>query len=262
MTQELWRKYSEWPTLGASVLFLAAYSVQVIANLPDVQSGIVETIIWVTWGVFAVDYSVNLFLAPRRGHWFLRNLHELVILVLPALRPLRLLRLVTLLRVLHRTGGNALRGRIVTYVLVSAMFLVYAGGLAVLDAEENAIGSNITTFWDALWWAMTTITTVGYGDHYPVTAVGRLVAAGLMIGGVAVLGVVTASVASWLVEQVAVETAADVEAHEEPLRRELARLADEVAQLRTQLSRTEQPVESVDGGTGEVAAMTKPAPLG
>lgn len=232
--------------LGAAILFLVAYSVQVIGNVPDSQAGVVELIIWVTWGAFAVDYAVTLYLAPRRGRWFLGNLHELAILVLPALRPLRLLRLMTLLRILHRTGGSALRGRIVTYVLVSALFLIYAGGLAVLDAEENAPGANITTFWDALWWAMTTITTVGYGDHYPVTAIGRLVAAGLMIGGIAVLGVVTASVASWLVEQVAVETAADIEANEEPIRRDIARLTKEIELLRARLPQREQPDGAID----------------
>jgi voltage-gated potassium channel Kch len=60
-------------------------------------------------------------------------------------------------------------------------------------------------FGDAIWWAVTTMTTVGYGDHYPVTAGGRLVAFGLMIGGIALLGTVTATLASWLVETVAAE---------------------------------------------------------
>jgi hypothetical protein len=75
--------------------------------------------------------------------------------------------------------------------------------LAVLDAERGKPGANITTFGDAIWWAMTTITTVGYGDRYRTTAIGRLAAAGLMIGGIALLGVVTATLASWLIEQVA-----------------------------------------------------------
>ncbi len=225
--------------LAAAVLFLAAYSIQVIANLPPTQSDAVDAVIWVTWAAFAADYAVNLYLAPARGRWFIRNLHDLVILVLPALRPLRLLRLVTLLKILHRTGGNALRGRIVTYVLASASLLVYAGALAVLDAEENATGSNITNFGDALWWALTTITTVGYGDHYPITFLGRLVAAGLMIGGVAVLGVVTAAVASWLVEHVAIETAANIETDEEPLRVELARLTAQIERLTEQMASTE-----------------------
>jgi voltage-gated potassium channel len=244
MNQAVWRKYSEWPMLAAAVLFLTAYSIQVIANLQTIQAGVIEVIIWITWAAFAVDYAVNLFLAPQRAKWFIRNLHELVILVLPALRPLRLLRLVTLVRMFHRAGGNALRGRIVTYVLASATLLVYAGALAVLDAEENAAGSNITNFEDAVWWAMTTITTVGYGDHFPVTLLGRLVAAGLMIGGMAVLGVVTASVAAWLVENVAVETAADVEAKEEPLRLEIARLARQIEQLSAQLTERATPKDN------------------
>ncbi|MEZ2388298.1 potassium channel family protein [bacterium RCC_150] len=228
MTQEDWRKRSEWPLLIAAVIFLGAYSVQVIANTEAV---VVEILIWGTWAVFVVDYIINLVLAPERGRWFVRNLHELGIVALPALRPLRLLRLVSILRVVHRIGGTALRGRVLIYVLGAAALLIYAGALAALDAEENTPGSNLTTFGDAIWWALTTITTVGYGDHYPVTFLGRCVAAGLMIGGVAVLGVVTASVASWMVESVAVETAAELDAAEAPVYEELRQLRAQVERL-------------------------------
>ena len=232
MTQETWRRHSEWPLTVAALLFLVAYSVQVIANT---DSEVVEFFIWTTWLAFAVDYVMNLVLAPNRGRWFIRNLHELALVVLPALRPLRLLRLVSLVRVVHRVGGNALRGRVLIFVLSSAMLLIYAGALAVLDAEANSPGSNLTTFGDAVWWAMTTITTVGYGDHYPVTVLGRCVAAGLMIGGVAVLGVVTASVASWMVQSVAEETAAEIDSVEEPIRQEIRRLSAQVEHLTTLL---------------------------
>lgn len=225
----------EWPLVIAALLFLVAYSVQVIANLSDSQSSAVDAVIGITWIVFVADYAVMLFLAPERGRWFVRNLHELVILALPVLRPLRLLRLVTLLRVLHRTAGNALRGRIVVFVVGAAVLLTYCGALAVLDAEENAPGSNITAFWDALWWALTTITTVGYGDHYPVTATGRIVAAALMLSGIAVLGVVTAAVASWLVEHVSAETASAIEAEEEPLRQEIRELTAQLVVLSERL---------------------------
>lgn len=232
MTQEAWRRRSEWPLTVAALIFLAAYSVQVIGNS---EALVVEILIWGTWAAFAVDYLVNLALAQRRGRWFLRNLHELAIVALPVLRPLRLLRLVSLLRAMHRVGGNALRGRVLTYVLGSAALLIYAGALAVLDVEENIPGSNLATFGDALWWAMTTITTVGYGDHYPITALGRCVAAGLMIGGIAVLGVVTASVASWLVQAVSDETSAAADAAEAPVHEELRRLSEHVERLTAQL---------------------------
>lgn len=248
MTQETWRKRSEIPLTAAALVFLIAYSVQVISNSESIT---VEILIWVTWAAFVVDYAVNLTLAPRRGRWFVRNLHELAIVMLPALRPLRLLRLITLMQVLHRLGGNALRGRLLAYVLGAAAFLTYAGALAVLDAEENTPGSNLTTFGDALWWAMTTITTVGYGDHYPITVLGRLVAVGLMVGGIAVLGVVTASVASWLVETVAEETAAEVDEAEAPLQREVAQLAAQVARLSALLEqRREAPAPADFGDEG------------
>lgn len=88
--------------------------------------------------------------------------------------------------------------------------------LAVLDAERGKTGSNINSVGDALWWSVTTMTTVGYGDHYPVTTQGRLVAVGLMVGGIALIGVVTASIASWLIAQVrSVENDAQVALHRE-----------------------------------------------
>lgn len=82
------------------------------------------------------------------------------------------------------------------------MTAVALGSITVLDAEQDAKGANITTFGDALWWACTTVTTVGYGDRFPVTVQGRVVAVGLMLVGIAVVGAVTATIAAWLVSQV------------------------------------------------------------
>ena len=80
--------------------------------------------------------------------------------------------------------------------------LGFVAALGVFEAERDAPEASITTFGDALWWVLTTITTVGYGDLYPVTAEGRLVAGGLMVAGIAVLGTVTAAIATWFLEQV------------------------------------------------------------
>jgi voltage-gated potassium channel len=154
-----------------------------------------------------------------------------VILALPVLRPLRLLRLLTLLQLMKNFAGHALRGRVVTYAIGGAVLSVYVGALAVLDAEQDAPGSNIRTFGDALWWAVVTVTTVGYGDHYPVTLVGRCVAVVLMVGGLGLLGVITAAIASWLVEQVG--TRADDLSTEAELatRGELERVSAQLAAL-------------------------------
>jgi voltage-gated potassium channel len=235
MTQQRYRDLADWPLTLTALIFLAAYASQVIGRIEGSAAFWLEAVMWATWGIFAVDYLANLWLAPDRGSWFVRNLHELLIVALPFFRPLRLLRLVTLLSVLHRTLGDTLRGRVVTYVVGSATMLVFVGALAVLDVEQSAPEAKILTFGDALWWAITTITTVGYGDMYPVTPLGRMVAAALMMSGIAVLGVVTASIASWLVQRVEDTAEAAAEA-EEPVRAEVAELVAEIALLRRHIA--------------------------
>jgi voltage-gated potassium channel len=235
MTQQRYRDLADWPLTLTALIFLAAYASQVIGRIEGSAAFWLEAVMWATWGIFAVDYLANLWLAPDRGSWFVRNLHELLIVALPFFRPLRLLRLVTLLSVLHRTLGDTLRGRVVTYVVGSATMLVFVGALAVLDVEQSAPEAKVLTFGDALWWAITTITTVGYGDMYPVTPLGRMVAAALMMSGIAVLGVVTASIASWLVQRVEDTAEAAAEA-EEPVRAEVAELVAEIALLRRDIA--------------------------
>lgn len=186
---------------GGSGGFLAAYSLQVLAPGHPL-AGPAEVVIVLVWVFFAIDYIARLVLTPARGRWFIRHLHDLAMVVLPALRPLRLLRLITVFNVLQSAAGTALRGRVVTYVTGSSLLLVYVASLAMLDAERDVPDATITTFGDALWWAFVTITTVGYGDYAPVTTMGRAIAVGLMIGGIALVGIVTATLASWLVEKV------------------------------------------------------------
>jgi voltage-gated potassium channel len=104
--------------------------------------------------------------------------------------------------VLNRSAVGSLVGKVTTYVAGTAVMALGLGAVAVLDAEQDAAGANITTFGDALWWSATTVTTVGYGDHFPVTTTGRFVAVALMVVGIACIGAITAGVAAWLVRQV------------------------------------------------------------
>lgn len=237
VTQEGWARRTQWPLAGAAVAFLAAYAVEVLADPRGAARVLCEVVVNGTWALFVVDYLVMLALAPRRGRWFLRHLLDLAAIALPFLRPLRLLRLVQLFRVLQHTTGTAVRGRVTVYVVATTALLVFVAALAVYDVEHRAPGATIVSFGDALWWAVVTITTVGYGDLTPVTVAGRLIATGVMISGIALLGVVTATIASWIIDQVGRRN----EESQTATRRELRELTAEIQALREQLDQARPP---------------------
>jgi len=200
---ESWADHTEHYLQGAAVLFLAAYAVPIIEpSVPQWVHTTCEWIIGATWVSFGIDYIARLCLAPHKAKWFWSNLPSLIILIIPILRPLRLLRLVTLLTVLNRSSMHSLRQRVAVYASGAVILLVFCGALAVTEAERGKPGSSIENFMDGLWWSAVTMTTVGYGDTYPVTHTGRLVAIALMVGGIALLGIVSGMLASWMVEQI------------------------------------------------------------
>ena len=235
MTLSRWERISEWPMTALALIFVFAYSWEVIART---HIPLCEKTINIIWLLFIVDYVVSLSLARNKGAWFRNNLIMLMSIVLPMFRPLRLLRLVAVLNVLNRTSGLAVRGRITMYVCGSAVLLIYIGSLAILDVEQSAPGATITDFGKALWWTFVTVTTVGYGDLSPVTWQGKCIAVGLMITGIALIGVVTATLASWIVDRVSSETSKRAEESDDEIKQlqsSVAELTETVATLRDEL---------------------------
>ena len=200
---ERWEKQSEIPLLLLAAAFLVAYAWPVLDPRldPDVEN-VLTVASWTIWVAFAIDFVIRLCLAERRRHYGLRHWYDVVLIVAPMLRPLRLLRLLAFARILNRSAVGGLAGRVSIYVAGVAVAAVGLGALAVLDAERDAPEATITSAGDALWWACSTVTTVGYGDRYPVTTAGRFVAVALMVVGVAVVSSLTAVIASWLIENV------------------------------------------------------------
>jgi voltage-gated potassium channel len=226
-----WERRAEWPLAVAAVVFLVLFSRQVLVQPHGREAHIVWAINWAIWGLFFLDYFVRLYLATNRWHWFLRHLLDFAIVTLPLLRPLRLLRLLVLIEVLQKAVGDAFRGRIVVYTLSGVVLLIYTASLAVFEKERYLPGATINSFGKALWWSVTTVTTVGYGDVYPVTNTGRVIAVLLMVGGISLVGVVTASLASWIIQRVAEQDAlhqAVTVAHIEELRGEITALGQQL----------------------------------
>ncbi len=242
--RERWERASEWPLTGTALAFLVSYATVVLRT--DLGAGwrsAADVVAVVAWAAFAVDYGVRLALSRSRWEFARRHPLDLAVVVLPLLRPLRLLRLVMLLTVLNRRAGRSVRGRVAVYLVGATSLVVLVASLAVLDSERGHPDATITSFGDALWWSSTTVTTVGYGDRFPVTDAGRLVAVALMVAGIALLGTVTATFASYLVERVReVEEESQV-----ATRRDVRDLAAEVTALRAELA--ERHAEQVAAGS-------------
>jgi voltage-gated potassium channel len=199
--QTRWEQRTEVPLSVASLIFLGAYAVHVLApGLPGVWHDVCLTLTMATWGLFVLDYGVRWRLSGRRlgfvrAHWL-----DTLVVALPLLRPLRIVRLYEVVQRRHGEPRLSLHARVITYAGLSTVLLGFAGALAVYQHERGAPGATIRTFGDSVWWACSTLATVGYGDVTPVTPVGRLIAVGLMACGLALLGAVTGSFSSWLIQ--------------------------------------------------------------
>lgn len=156
------------------------------------------------WAIIFVEYVARLLAAPdRRGYVATRRI-EPALVVLPVLQPLRLADLprvdVVAAELALRTRA-ILRHRGLFRVLLAAAGLLFVGSWLVMLSERDAPGANIHDYGSALWWGIVTMTTVGYGDKFPVTGLGRAVAVVLMLVGIGLLGVITATVASFFVQE-------------------------------------------------------------
>jgi voltage-gated potassium channel len=139
-------------------------------------------------------------------------------------------------------------------ILVAGVIVILVGAVLVRSVEEGVTEANIRSVGDALWWAVTTVTTVGYGDKYPTTGAGRLLASGLMLLGIGLFGVLTASLSSLFVAEARQSDVARVEA-------ELAQLRMEVAGLTRRLdawTASNPPTMTQGSGRPEPASGTMP----
>ncbi|TCU51033.1 MULTISPECIES: potassium channel family protein [unclassified Curtobacterium] len=186
-----------------SLVFIVDYSVVVLSpTTHGPLSAAMEAFLVATVVVFAADVAVRAVLSPRgeRLEFLVHHPADVLAIALPLFRALRAIRLFD--RIALRDAGDAVRMRVLLSAAAYGALFVYFIALATLQTERNAPGATITSLGTALWWAAVTIATVGYGDTYPVTDLGRLYAVLLMVGGVAIVGTATALMISYLSDRV------------------------------------------------------------
>ncbi|MEV0906660.1 potassium channel family protein [Streptomyces hokutonensis] len=196
-----WERRTEVPLAVASMVYLAAYAVRILAHgLPGDWQDFCLAVLFATWALFAVDYAVRWRLSGQRLRFVRTHWLDTLVLLLPLLRPLRVVKAYEAVQRRHGQPRLALHARVIVYAGLSTTLLGFAGALSVYQVEHTAPGATIKTFGDSVWWTCSTFATVGYGDVTPITPLGRLIAVGMMAIGLALLGAVTGTFASWLLQ--------------------------------------------------------------
>ncbi|MCG7207882.1 potassium channel family protein [Streptomyces arenae] len=197
-----WEQRTDMPLGIASLVFLGSYAVHVLEpDLPEAVHVLLLSLTYLTWAMFAVDYAVRWRLSGAGPGFVRRHWLDTVVLVLPLLRPVRVVRTYEAMQRRHGEPRMGLHARVAAYSALSISLLGFSGALAVYQAERSAPNATIRTFGDSLWWTCSTLSTVGYGDYVPVTTLGRFIAVGLMACGLALLGTVTGSFSSWMLQR-------------------------------------------------------------
>jgi voltage-gated potassium channel len=197
----LLKKIWGWNLSILAVLYLIGFSYPAfVSSVNEQMQSNLDLIQWVSWGCFAADLIVNFTISKDKKGFLKKNPLLVMSVLLPFLRPLRLLRLFSFGTLMLDRVNMAKSAAISLRVLVTALFLTYLGGIEVTVAERSEVSGSIKSAGDGLWWALTTVTNTSYGDFYPITVEGRMIAMGLMFTGICVLAFASATIAAWFVK--------------------------------------------------------------
>ncbi len=231
--------------LFVAVADLVVLMADLLQDIWDPVSQLLHKFDVVACGIFFVDFVMRLARSPNKRAFLRWGWIDLVACIPQVALPrfgilIRALRLVRVIRIVQSTRMLtthlwAYRSQHVLAAITTLSLLITAFASVAILQFEHVDGGNIRTPGDALWWALTTVTTVGYGDRYPVTTEGRVVAAMLMIVGVGLFGTFTAFVSRLFI-------ASEVRDENEELTKihdDLNALRDELRVFRSELSARE-----------------------
>jgi len=193
-------KFWEYSLTVLALVYLSAFSYPAfVSEISNSTNAKLEIIQWSTWTLFAIDVIIGIARAENRKLYLKSHPLEIISIALPFLRPLRLLRVISFGALVIQKIAVGRQLAITFKVFLFSILVAYIAAVQITITERDVETSNIKNLGDGIWWATTTITTVGYGDKFPTTSLGRILAVGLMFVGISLMGVITASVAAWFV---------------------------------------------------------------
>ncbi|GAD79824.1 ion transporter [Vibrio ezurae] len=230
-------------TLILSIYVLLTLFVENAFDLPEDTLDLLTIIDTFVCGVFLIDFFQRFFRAPNKWVFMKWGWIDLLssIPMVDTLRYGRFIHLVRFFRILRAIRStkiilnflfhNRRKGTFTIVASVSVLLVIF-GAISILQFEKGLPDSNIHNASDALWWAFVTITTVGYGDYYPVSTFGRMVAAILMTAGVGLFGTFTGLVANWFMLEGEQQEQQQEIKERQALKDDIHALHDEISELK------------------------------
>ncbi len=248
-----------------AILAIAWLVIAIVILTTDVNGSASTALVgtlFVLWAILLVEYVVRLVVTPDRRGYLRRRWVEPATVVVPPLQGWHFVGIEKMSLLVYEGElrvETILKHHSLFRVLLAAAGTLILGAWLVLLFEETAKGSNIHDYPDALWWAIVTVTTVGYGDRYPVTAGGRAVAVVLMLVGIGLIGVLTATVASVFVKEHTDANKEELRKGHADLGQRLSVISDRLADVESRLGATPSEVAAVDAAADAEAAGNGPA---
>jgi len=249
-----------------ALLGIAWLVVAIIIGTTDVTGAapaILVAILFALWLILLAEYAVRLVISPDRRGYLRRRWVEPATVIVPPLQGWHLVG-IEKMSLLAREGSlrveAVLKHHSLFRVLIAATGTLFAGAWLVLLFEEKAKDGNIHSYPDALWWAIVTVTTVGYGDRYPTTEGGRAVAVVLMLVGIGLIGVLTATVASVFVKEHTDANRQEYQRGHADLGQRLSVISERLADVERRLGASPADIAAVDAAAD--AQVVADGPVG
>jgi len=253
-------RLTRYPMALLGIVWLVVAVIIVTTDLNGSSSTFLVGSLFALWVVLLVEYLVRLVVTPNRGSYLKRRWIEPATVVVPPLQGWHVVGIEKMCLLVQEATLQVeaiLKHHSLFRVLIAAAGTLFLGAWLVLLFEKNVKNTNIHNYPDALWWAIVTVTTVGYGDRFPVSGGGRTVAVILMLLGIGLIGVLTATVASLFVKQHTDANKEEIKKGHANLGQQLAVIGDRLADVERRLGATPADVAGVDSAAEADAAADR-----